>query len=150
MVTRLWTLYAFTKQDWVYVSLLIQWTKIVKLLSFWEWIILAVHIGKWYSPPTTGSRPPPCAYFSFTAINDYQGVLFAGKQIHGRSNDCFLLNIKSMVCPDRFCNTVMLHTMLLWNLTLSRLYDQFQTLVKLTVCMCNVSLVLGVDPTGEA
>ena len=54
--------------------------------------------GKWYSPPTTGPRPPPCAYFSFTAINNHQAVLYGGYQPgHGKVSDCYLMDFESMV-----------------------------------------------------
>ena len=57
--------------------------------------------GKWSSPPTTGPRPPPCAYFSLTAINNHQAVLFAGGQPkRGRVSDCYLMDFESMVCPE--------------------------------------------------
>ena len=74
---------------------------------------LLLFAGKWSSPPTTGRRPPPCSFFSFTAINDHQAVLFGGNQpqpptvFGGRSqqgsrvNDCFLMDFESMVCSDR-------------------------------------------------
>ena len=74
---------------------------------------LLLFAGKWSSPPTTGPRPPPCSFFSFTAINDHQAVLFGGNQPRpptvfeatsqqgSRVNDCFLMDFESMVCSDR-------------------------------------------------
>ena len=66
--------------------------------------------GKWSSPPTTGPRPSPCAYFSFTAINSHQAVLFGGYQPGcGKLNDCHLMDFESMVCPVGFCNDLTMH-----------------------------------------
>ena len=54
--------------------------------------------GKWSSPPTTGPRPPPCAGFTFTAINKQQAVFFGGNQPpHGRVNDVYIIEFSSMV-----------------------------------------------------
>jgi len=58
--------------------------------------------GKWSIPTTTGPGPPPCSYFSFTAINDHQAVLFGGRQSDGRVSDCYLINFVSMVSPGVF------------------------------------------------
>ena len=53
----------------------------------------------WSSPPTTGSRPPPCAGFSFTAIDSHRGVLFGGYSPgRGRINDIHIINMQTMVC----------------------------------------------------
>ena len=76
---------------------------------------LFLFTGKWSFPPTTGPRPPPCSFFSFTAINDHQAVLFGGNQLRppgvfgvrsqgSRVNDCFLMDFESMVCSERYCN----------------------------------------------
>ena len=56
--------------------------------------------GKWSTPTTTGPRPPPCAYFSFTAINNHQAVLFGGRQPHSRVSECYLMDFESMVRPE--------------------------------------------------
>ena len=66
-----------------------------------------IFAGKWSSPLTTGSRPPPCSSFSFTSINNHQAVLFGGNQQGRRVNDCFLIDFESMVCPKRYdlCTT---------------------------------------------
>ena len=55
--------------------------------------------GKWFSPTTTGPRPPPCAYFTFTAINGHQAVMFGGSQAgRGSVNDLYIIDFSSMVC----------------------------------------------------
>ena len=68
---------------------------------------------KWSSPSTTGQRPPPCAYFSFTAINDHKAVLFGGFHVklgYGTvSNDCYLINFESMVCPAIYYASLQTH-----------------------------------------
>ena len=54
--------------------------------------------GKWSSPPTTGPRPPPCAGFTFTAINEQQAVFFGGDQPgRGRVNDVYIIDFSTMV-----------------------------------------------------
>ena len=58
--------------------------------------------GKWSIPTTTGPGPPPCSYFSFTAINGDQAVLFGGRQSDGRVSDCYLIDFVSMVSPGVF------------------------------------------------
>ena len=63
-------------------------------------VMVSSSTGKWSSPPTTGPRPPPCAHFSFTAVNNHQAVFFGGRQLHGRVSDCYLMDFESMVCPE--------------------------------------------------
>ena len=53
--------------------------------------------GVWSSPPTTGSRPPPCSNFTFEAIDSNRGVLFGGHTEHGRMN-VYIINVQTMVC----------------------------------------------------
>ena len=55
-------------------------------------------IGLWSCPATTGTRPTPCNSFSFTDIDDYRGVLFAGYLLGGvSSNDTYLMDLQLMV-----------------------------------------------------
>ena len=55
-------------------------------------------VGQWSSPPTTGPRPPPCSFFSFTAINNHMAVMFGGYQPgHRRRNDVYIIDFWSMV-----------------------------------------------------
>jgi len=42
--------------------------------------LISLSAGKWSIPTTTGCRPPPSCYFSFTAISDHLAVLFGGEQ----------------------------------------------------------------------
>ena len=71
--------------------------------------------GKWSSPLTTGPRPPPCNFFSLTAINDHEAVLFGGRRPYGRVSDCYLMDFESMVCPRGLCiNFASLQLMSLW------------------------------------
>ena len=56
------------------------------------------HIGTWSSPPITGTRPPPCAYFSFTKIDEQHAVLFGGQGQGGHvTNNAYLIDLKKMV-----------------------------------------------------
>ena len=58
--------------------------------------------GTWSSPNVSGTRPPPCAAFSFTMIDGHHAVLFGGYQTGiGKSNDAFILDLTTMVrCMD--------------------------------------------------
>ena len=38
-------------------------------------IVLA---GVWCSPTVSGTRPPPCAGFTLTAIDNYRAIMFGG------------------------------------------------------------------------
>ena len=54
--------------------------------------------GLWSSPILRGNRPPPCAYFTLTSIDNNRAVLFAGKQPeHGRVNDMYIIDFDIMV-----------------------------------------------------
>ena len=70
-----------------------------------ENILISLCAGKWSIPTTTGPRPPPCADFTFTAVSDHLAVLFGGYQPGRRSrvNDCYVMNLETMVCPEVFC-----------------------------------------------
>ena len=55
-------------------------------------------VGKWSSPPTTGPRPPPCAYFTFTAVNQHLAVMFGGgNPKRGAINDVYIIDFSTMV-----------------------------------------------------
>ena len=60
--------------------------------------LFTYYIGVWSSPVTTGSRPPPCGAFSFTAIDSHRAVLFGGyNREHGKMNGVYIINIQTMV-----------------------------------------------------
>ena len=67
--------------------------------------LISPSAGKWSIPTTTGPRPPPRAFFSFTAISDHLAVLFGGNQPgrRGTVNDCYVMNFETMVCTEVFC-----------------------------------------------
>ena len=56
-----------------------------------------VHAGVWNSPPTTGTRPPPCSVFSLTKIDCNQAVLFGGLSPAGWINDVHIIDLQAMV-----------------------------------------------------
>ena len=59
---------------------------------------LSPHTGTWSSPPITGTRPPPCADFSFTKIDEQHAVLFGGEgQGDVLTNNAYLIDLKKMV-----------------------------------------------------
>ena len=54
--------------------------------------------GVWSCPATTGDRPPPCASFTFTAVDDRRAVLFGGfNEEQGRMTDVFIIDLTTMV-----------------------------------------------------
>lgn len=57
----------------------------------------SVSTGVWISPETTGSRPPPCAAFTFTRVDPYRVVVFGGRQMEGRVNELHILNMENWV-----------------------------------------------------
>ena len=74
--------------------------------------------GVWSCPATTGERPPPCAEFTFTAIDDRRAVLFGGHiGDQGRMNDGYIIDLLTMV-----------HT-----------YDSIVTLARVLACHVHVT-----------
>ena len=68
------------------------------LRQFLQYYVLCLLLGKWSSLQTTGERPPPCNYFSFTMVDDHRAVLFGGFQGgKRRTNDVYLLDLIFMV-----------------------------------------------------
>ena len=57
-----------------------------------------VSVGTWSCPPTTGDKPPPCAWFTFTKVDDSRVVMFGGFTDHSRINDVYILDVKRWVC----------------------------------------------------
>ena len=53
--------------------------------------------GVWSSPPTTGTRPPPCAGFSLTKVVHNRAILFGGRSSTGRYNDVYIIDLQAMV-----------------------------------------------------
>ena len=54
--------------------------------------------GVWSCPATTGETPPPCAAFTFTAVDDKRAVMFGGNNgEQGKMNDVYLFDIPTMV-----------------------------------------------------
>ena len=54
--------------------------------------------GTWSSPTVSGTRPPPCAFFSLTMVDDHNAVLFGGiGQGYVEYNDVYTLDLERMV-----------------------------------------------------
>ena len=79
--------------------------------SVWYYSLFAIGIsnqfslptisGMWSSPLFSGTRPPPCAHFSLTTVDDHRAVLFAGFQGGvGASNDVYILDVAAKVSCD--------------------------------------------------
>ena len=55
-------------------------------------------LGSWSSPSVKGSRPPPCACFSLTMIDEEHAVLFGGHDCNLKYfNDVYVLHMSTMV-----------------------------------------------------
>ena len=68
-------------------------------------VVLIADNDTWSCPVTTGERPPPCAAFTFTAIDDMRAVVFGGyNEERGRMNDVYIILLSSMV---QFYNILM-------------------------------------------
>ena len=62
------------------------------------YITISLFPGTWSSPPMTGPRPPPCAFFSFTTVDENRAVVFGGRQPgRGCVNDVYILDFSDMV-----------------------------------------------------
>ena len=60
--------------------------------------------GVWSCPATTGEKHPPCANFTFTAIDDRRAVLFGGRHGElGRMNGVNIIDLTTMV-QKLFCS----------------------------------------------
>ena len=53
--------------------------------------------GLWSSPSNSGSRPPPCSYFSLTMTDKDQAVMFGGITPSGKSSEARVLHLRTMV-----------------------------------------------------
>ena len=54
-------------------------------------------LGSWSSPSVKGSRPPPCAGFSLTMIDEERAVMFGGNDSVVYLNDVYVLHMSTMV-----------------------------------------------------
>ena len=54
-------------------------------------------LGSWSSPSVKGSRPPTCAGFSLTMIDEERAVMFGGKDRRDYLNDAYVLHMSTMV-----------------------------------------------------
>ena len=61
-------------------------------------ILLTLSPGVWLSPELRGERPPPCANFTLTMVDQHRAVLFGGSQPERNGvNDVYLFNFSDMV-----------------------------------------------------
>ena len=58
---------------------------------------ISLSLGSWSSPSVKGSRPPPCAYFSLTMIDEERAVKFGGNDSMVNLNDVYVLHMSTMV-----------------------------------------------------
>ena len=60
--------------------------------------IYTLSAGVWFSPVVKGTRPPPCAGFTLTSVDNHRAVLFGGRHPErGRINDLYLIDFDTMV-----------------------------------------------------
>ena len=59
---------------------------------------VSLSLGSWSSPSVKGSRPPPCAGFSLTMIDEERAVMFGGEDRRDYIlNDVYVLHMSTMV-----------------------------------------------------
>ena len=59
---------------------------------------LHIYSGTWSSPTISGTRPPPCSFFSITKVDEDNAVLFGGRgQGNVVTNHIYNINLKGMV-----------------------------------------------------
>ena len=68
--------------------------EVVYEVSFGE---LKLFSGVWSSPIVSGVRPPPCAAFSLTKVDDNHAVLFGGMSTGQENSDVYILDLSRMV-----------------------------------------------------
>ena len=61
-------------------------------------VLFYTYTGQWFSPETTGVRPPPCAAFTFIKVDYSRVVLFGGRQLEERVNHVHILDMSNWVC----------------------------------------------------
>ena len=73
----------------------------VVIVKFIEFAHIDAHssVGVWFSPTIGGTRPPPCAGFSLTSIDNHRAVLFGGYQPEcgGAVSDLYIIDFLAMV-----------------------------------------------------
>ena len=70
---------------------------IVKFIEC-EHIDVYAPAGLWSSPTVRGTRPPPCAGFTLTSIDNHRAVFFGGRVPgRGRVNDLYIIDFDTMV-----------------------------------------------------
>ena len=59
---------------------------------------VSLSLGSWSSPSVKGSRPPPCAGFSLTMIDEERAVMFGGWNHKMKYfNDVYIVHMSTMV-----------------------------------------------------
>ena len=51
----------------------------------------------WSSPEVKGERPPPCAQFTLTKVDQHRAIQFGGRQPSRNMNNVYLFNFRNMV-----------------------------------------------------
>ena len=67
-------------------------------------------LGEWLSPIVSGDCPPPCYYFSLTALTDNTFLMFGGETADGRTNATYIGHCtKSTIVSIKYKLTTSLH-----------------------------------------
>ena len=56
------------------------------------YIIMIYFLGKWIAPVITGTRPPPCTYFTINTLPGNTSVIFGGISINYGLNHFYCVN----------------------------------------------------------
>ena len=60
-------------------------------------LLISLLPGVWSSPKVSGTRPPPCAAFTLTMIDNHRAVLFGGDHRGVTTNDVYIIDLTRMV-----------------------------------------------------
>ncbi len=71
---------------------------VLLFLLIYYCLLTVICPGVWSSPELRGEKPPPCANFTFTMVDQYRAVFLGGTQPDREEvNDVYLFNFRDMV-----------------------------------------------------
>ena len=69
--------------------------------------VYTLSAGVWFFPVVRGTRPPPCAAFTLTSVDNHQAIVFGGFHPEcGNISDLYLIDFSTMVSSfykDKYC-----------------------------------------------
>ena len=75
----------------------------VILAPVFESCVYNMTTGVWSTPPTTGEKPPPLAWHTFTKIDHHRAVVFGGDDRSTIHNDAYVLDMETWVWKCMIC-----------------------------------------------